>query len=175
MNNLRINRRLQCLMLLMLVVATSGAQGARTMTAYEQARQAPSFELPATDGQTRRLSDFDGQYVLVNFWAVWCHPCRKEMPSMQRVYEELRSDGLAMLAIHVGPSLTGAKKYAEELGLSFPIVVDAEMALSQWQVRGLPTTFLLDREGKIVAGAVGEREWDSPELVRQLREYLQRP
>ena len=158
--------------LLSLALLAAPVQAARVMKGYEKPRAAPAFELPATDGSVRRLSDFQGRYLLVNFWAVWCGPCRKEMPSMQRVYEELRGEDFEMIAIHVGPSLAGAKKYAEQLGLSFPILVDAQMALSRWQVQGLPTTFLLDRDGRIVAEAVGERAWDSPELLMQLQGFL---
>lgn len=142
------------------------------MKAYATPRAAPAFELPSINGGMRRLSDFQGRYLLVNFWAVWCSPCRKEMPSMQRAYEQLRGDDFEMIAIHVGPSLAGARQFAEQLGLNFPIVVDAEMALSRWQVQGLPTTFLLDRSGQVVAEAVGERTWDSPVLLEQLQGFL---
>jgi len=168
--------RLPALLLsLLLSSAPAQAQAARLMKDYEKPRAAPEFELPATDGSVRRLSDFRGRYLLVNFWAVWCSPCRKEMPSMQRVYEQLRGDDFEMVAIHVGPSLKGAREYAEQLGLTFPILVDVQMALSRWQVQGLPTTFLLDRDGRIIAEAVGERAWDSPELSRQLEVYLSAP
>lgn len=158
--------------LLSLALLAAPVQAARVMKDYENPRAAPAFELSATDGSVRRLADFEGRYLLVNFWAVWCSPCRKEMPSMQRVYEALRGDDFEIIAIHVGPSSDGAKKYAEQLGLSFPILVDAQMALGRWQVQGLPTTFLLDPDGRIIAEAVGERDWDSPELQTQLKGYL---
>lgn len=153
----------------------SPTSGARTMTIYETPREAPQFELPATQGGVLRLSDFKGRYLLVNFWAVWCSPCRREMPSMQRAYESLRGQRFDMLAIHVGPSVDGAKKYAGQLGLTFPIAVDADMALSRWQVQGLPTTFLLDPAGRIVAEAVGERAWDSPAMLDEIRRLTDLP
>lgn len=167
-----MNRASAFLLLLSLALLAAPVQAARVMKNSENPRAAPAFELPATDGSVRRLADFEGRYLLVNFWAVWCSPCRKEMPSMQRVYEELRSDDFELIAIHVGPSLDGAKKYAEQLGLSFPVLVDAEMALGRWQVQGLPTTLLLDPDGRIIAEAVGERDWDSPEIKTQLEGHL---
>ena len=151
------------------------AQAARVMKAYEQPRQAPAFELPAVDGSSRQLADYRGRYLLVNFWAVWCSPCVKEMPSMQQAFDTLKDDGLAMVAIHVGPSVEGAKKFADDLGLSFDIVVDEQMALAKWQVQALPTTFLVDREGRIVAEALGDRDWAGESLLDQLRGFLETP
>lgn len=91
---------------------------------------------------------------------------------MQRAYDQLKGRDFEMVAIHVGPSLGNAKEYAEKLGLSFTILVDEEMQLGRWQVQGLPTTFLIDRDGQIIAEAVGERAWDSPELLSQIRAHL---
>jgi len=91
---------------------------------------------------------------------------------MQRLYESLRDEPFELLAVHVGPSLEQAASYAEQLGLSFPIAVDSDLSMSDWQVVGLPSTYLLDPEGKVVAEAIGEREWDDPVLSRELKAYL---
>lgn len=151
-----------------LMVASVSLMAATGIDRRDEPRPAPEFELPATDGSPHRLSDYRGRYLLVNFWAVWCTPCRREMPSMQRVYEQLGGERFELLAIHVGPSLDGAKRYAEQLGLTFPILVDEDMDLGSWQVLGLPTTFLLDPQGRIIAEAVGERSWDEPEMLEHL-------
>lgn len=148
------------------------ASAMRPMKLLETPRVAPTFDLPATDGTRRSLENYRGRHVLVNFWAVWCAPCREEMPSMQAVYDRLGGDDFTMLAIHVGPSIDGARDFAERLALSFDIVVDEDMGLTDWQVLGLPTTFLLDREGRIVAEAVGERDWNDPGLVEQLKQQI---
>ena len=147
----------------------------RTLTPLSTPRDAPSFQLPDLDGAPKHLEDFKGRYLLVNFWAVWCTPCRAEMPSMQRLYETLGDDDLAMLAVHVGPSAANAKQYAKTLGLKFPIVVDENMALSDWQVQGLPTTYLVDPQGRIVAKAVGERHWDSNDMRKALQQLIGKP
>lgn len=135
-------------------------------------RQAPGFELPDLHGNQQTLDDYRDRYLLVNFWAVWCAPCRAEMPSMQRVYDEYAGENFEMLAIHVGPSAFNAKKFADGLKLSFPILVDEHMALADWKVIGLPTTYLISPEGEIVAQAVGDRAWDSPEMIEALEHYL---
>lgn len=91
---------------------------------------------------------------------------------MQRVYEQLKGERFELLAIHVGPSREGASDYAGQLGLTFPILVDEEMDLGSWKVRGLPTTFLIDPQGRIIAEAVGERSWDEPEMRQQLLQLM---
>jgi len=135
-------------------------------------RQAPAFELPGVDGRVHRLSEYRGRYLLVNFWAVWCPPCIQEIPSMERAYAELKGDRFELLAVHAGPTAEDAKGFAGEHGLSFPVLVDESMDLGKWQILGLPTTFLVDPEGTIVAEAVGDREWDSPKMLDTLRAHL---
>lgn len=155
-----------------LLYAGTSVHAASGLRPLETPRSVSDFQLPGIDGDQHRLSDYRDRYLLVNFWAVWCSPCRREMPSMQRLYEKLRGGRFEMLAIHVGPSLEQARTYGQKLGLGFPIAVDTEMGLSDWKVLGLPTSFLLDPQGRIIAEAVGERDWDDPQLIRQLEAYL---
>lgn len=91
---------------------------------------------------------------------------------MERLYRELRDNDFEILAIHVGPSLDRARHAAIELGVTFPVAVDEDMALSAWRVRGLPTSYLLDPRGNIVARAVGERQWDSQAMRKTLEVFL---
>lgn len=156
------------------IVLGSAALAKGPMRMIDTPRVAPAFDLPSVDGTRQRLADYRGKALVVNFWAVWCAPCRKEMPAMQKAYDTLKDEGLAMIAIHVGPSIDGAGQFSRQLGLTFDIAVDEDMALTDWQVQGLPTTFLVDREGRIVADAVGERDWSSKASIAQLREVLQR-
>ena len=87
---------------------------------------APDFEIPALDGGTVRLSDLRGQPVIINFWATWCPPCRKEMPDFQEVYDRYRADGLQFFAINVGESRVAVRDFADRLGLHLPILIDAD-------------------------------------------------
>lgn len=157
---------------LALLLAAPALASQRPMRLLETPREAPAFTLPAIDGTQRQLAGYRGRYLLVNFWAVWCAPCRKEMPSMQATYDAFRDEGLAMVAIHVGPSMAMARDFAAKLGLEFDILVDEDMALTEWQVLGLPATFLVDPEGRLVAEAIGERDWTDPALVGQLRALI---
>ena len=91
---------------------------------------------------------------------------------MQRAYEQLKSERFELVAVHVGPSLEEAKKFADENQLGFPVLVDDSMNLGIWQVLAVPTTYLVDPEGMIVAEAVGDREWDTPQMMDALRGYL---
>lgn len=144
-------------------------EGLRVLTTP---RTVSAFSLPGIDGTQHRLSDYLGRYLLINVWAVWCAPCRQEMPSLNAAYRQLRSERFEMLAIHAGPSLAQAGQYARQLGLRFPIAVDAQLALSAWQVRGLPHTLLLNPKGQVIAEAVGERVWDHPNVLAQLRRLM---
>ncbi len=139
---------------------------------------APDFELPDTDGKLRRLSQSRGKVVMVNFWATWCPPCRREMPSMQRAWDNLKGDDFTMYAVDVGEDedTVFAFTLATGVELKFPILLDKSgAAVKQWPVRGLPTTFILDREGRVVYRAIGGREWDDPSLLHEIRALMRAP
>jgi thiol-disulfide isomerase/thioredoxin len=134
---------------------------------------APAFDLPGPDGTTHSLAAMQGKPVIVNFWATWCPPCRAEMPSMQRAWEQLKDDDVLLIAINVGESKADIDAFLAEVPVSFPLPMDETMGVSQaWPMKGLPTTFVVDPEGRLVYRAQGEREWDDPkllDLVRALR------
>lgn len=134
---------------------------------------APDFLLKTLDGQNRSLQQDRGKVVLMNFWATWCPPCIREMPAMQRLYERFRGRGLEIVAVSVDQGNPDAvRTFSEELKLTFPIVLDPEQATKQdYQVRALPTTFLIDRKGRVVAVGMGAREWDG-EPAFSLIEHL---
>jgi len=133
---------------------------------------AGGFSLKNVAGKEISLDDYKGKFVLLNFWATWCAPCRKEMPAMSNLHNEFGGEGLEVIGVHVGPSLAGIKKFLEAVPVSFTILIDKNMGLASWGVQGLPTTFLINPEGKLVYKAVGEREWDSPEMVTFLKEQV---
>lgn len=136
--------------------------------------KAGSFNLENINGKEVSLSDYKGKFVLLNFWATWCAPCRKEMPAMSNLHNEFGGEGLEVVGVHVGPSLAGVKKFLQAVPVSFTILMDKDMSLASWGVQGLPTTFLVNPEGKLVYEAVGEREWDSPEMVKFLKDLVVR-
>ncbi|MEM7402156.1 MAG: TlpA disulfide reductase family protein, partial [Pseudomonadota bacterium] len=134
--------------------------------------KAANFNLENTHGGDVSLSDFKGKFVLLNFWATWCAPCRKEMPAMSNLHNDFKDAGLEVVGVHVGPSLAGIKKFLEAVPVSFTILIDKDMSLASWGVQGLPTTFLINPDGKLTYKAVGEREWDSQEMVKFLQDQV---
>jgi peroxiredoxin len=138
---------------------------------------APDFALKDIDGKLRRLSENRGKVVLVNFWATWCPPCRREMPSMQRAWKQLKGENFEMLAINVGEDEDTIFGFTFSTGveLTFPILLDRDaQVIKAWPVIALPTSFIVDPQGRIVYRAVGGREWDDPELLKKIRELMPR-
>jgi len=124
--------------------------------APEVGKQAPDFELETLDGQTIALSELEGRPVLLNFWATWCGPCVHEMPFLQQVYEERQGDELLLLAINIGESSSQAAEFLQSYGLSFNVLLDSDTTVAQaYRIQYIPTTFLIDREGKIQEIKVG--------------------
>ena len=114
--------------------------------------------------------------MLVNFWATWCPPCRAELPSLERLWQLLNKEDFVVLAINVGESADIIFPFTGMLepSPSFPILLDLDSSvLSTWPVMGLPTTFIIDRQGRIAYRAVGGRMFDDSALVKQLRELIQ--
>jgi cytochrome c biogenesis protein CcmG/thiol:disulfide interchange protein DsbE len=145
-------RRLLGLMLAALIVlplTTVGCQCGRDSAQVARVgRPAPEFALPALDGQTVSLGDFQGKPVMVNFWATWCGPCVHEVPYIQETYEVWSGKGLVILAVNLGESPSQVQGFMQENQLSFPVLLDGggEVA-GQYGVRGIPTTVFIDSEG----------------------------
>ena len=137
----------------------------------------PDFSLMDLSGKRAELAEFRGQYVLLNFWATWCPPCVKEMPSMDVLYQRYRDRGFAVVAISSdkeGAQLV--RSFTEKLGVSFRILLDPDGRISEaYGAKNLPVSFLLDRQGNVIAAAQGAREWDSPEALSALEEIIAPP
>nr|MCU0766819.1 TlpA family protein disulfide reductase [Gammaproteobacteria bacterium] len=144
------------------LLAAAAAGSDRPLQALRDLPPAPALELPDEEGtKTWRLSELRGKVVLVNFWATWCPPCRKELPSMERLWRQFKDEGLVVLGVNVGE--TGDEVFAFSKGLetplTFPLLLDEESAVAQsWPVKGLPTTFLIDKQGRMAFGVIGGRE-----------------
>lgn len=126
---------------------------------------APDFQLIDLQGNRQALPDYHGKVVLLNFWATWCGPCRVEMPSMERVYQDLKDEGLAILAISSDPQGSiVTRPFVASQGLTFPILHDSDYRVSgSYGVRTLPMSFLIDRNGTLSHRVFGARDWNSPE------------
>ena len=136
---------------------------------------APALKLKGLDGAVHDLARLRGRVVLVNFWATWCPPCRREMPSMERLSQALKGEPFSVLAVDVGEDADTIDLFTSQLDAAptFPILLDTRShTLQAWKVAGLPTTFLVDKRGRIIASAIGGREFDHPELIRAVRALL---
>ncbi len=118
--------------------------------APEEGAMAPNFLLEELKGGEVRLSDLRGQAVVINFWAPWCAPCRKEMPQFVQAYEKYKSDGLVVLAVNLQEGKSIASEFADDFGMDFPVVVDRDGEVGDlYHLLGLPTTYFVDRAGII--------------------------
>lgn len=132
---------------------------------------APSFELSDDKGEVYSLSDFRGKPVIINFWATWCPPCRAELPSMNRAWEKVKDQGIEMVAINVGEDAETVITFQKDHPIDFHVLLDPSgETMSQWPIKGLPTTFVIDKEGRLVYKAIGDREWDSDKLLDKVLE-----
>ena len=111
---------------------------------------APDFTLTTQDGQTVSLSDLRGQVVMINFWATWCGPCRKEMPLLDAIYQRYNRLGFTLLGVNVEEDPSGADEYLAETPVSFPILYDRSNSVSKlYDVNAMPSTVIVDREGNV--------------------------
>jgi peroxiredoxin len=137
--------------------------GDRSSAPADVGAPAPVFRLPDLEGAEVGLADFRGQVVLVNFWATWCKPCEDEMPAMERLYQDLSPEGFELLAVSVDAGIEEVRAFQERLRLSFPILHDGDKEASdRYQSSRYPESFLVDRDGTLVARFIGPREWDTP-------------
>jgi peroxiredoxin len=164
---------------LLVVVAWVGRESYRPVGA---GADAPTFTAYDMSGQEVSLRDYRGKVLLVNIWATWCPPCREEMPSMQRLYEELDDPDFEILAVSVdapqgeedafGREGGNLEAFAEAFDLTFSILHDPEGGIQRtYQTTGVPESFIVGRDGVIYKKVAGPTDWDAPvnqELIRRL-------
>lgn len=147
----------------------------RDFTVASAGSPAPETSLGAKDGSSTTLAAYRGKIVLVNFWATWCAPCIKELPALARLQGKLGGQGFTVLA--VSEDLKGWPVIAPFLGaqkiVALPVLHDPQGAASRmYKVAGLPTSVLLDRDGRELGRLVGPAEWDGPDALTLIGHYL---
>jgi peroxiredoxin len=141
-------------------------------------RQAPNFELANTaTGQTMTMSDFRGKVIFLNFWASFCEPCKREMPSMERLVRQYQDQGLEMLAISLDPQQEDMERFMSEFlpGQRSAMTVLWDPSGDSSQTYGtelIPETYIIDRQGHIVARFVNEYDWTRPEAKQMIEALL---
>ena len=147
---------------------------ASVQAAEEEGIVAPNFTLKSLDGEEVSLSQFRGKYVLVNFWATWCGPCKIEMPSLEAVYQRFKNKNFALLAI--SNDMFGAtivKPFVKANHLNFTILLDQRLKTSNaFGVTSLPSTFMIDPKGEIIGALFGAEDWATPSNILYFENLL---
>jgi peroxiredoxin len=140
----------------------------------EDGQRGPRVVLSTLDGRRAALDDYANKLVILNFWATWCRPCTDEMPTLEALWRQYRGRGLVVLGVSVDRGAPRAliEPYVKNLALTFPILLDPDMATAgAWRVSGIPTTFVVRPGGDVAGVAVGPREWNG-DAMRALVERL---
>jgi peroxiredoxin len=159
---------LACLSALLLGTAASIAAAATAVGS-----PAPDFTLRVLDGPNLRLQEQRGKVVLVNFWATWCGPCRKEMPHLNRIADKYRSSGLVLLGINVDDDARNAADLAAKLGVKFPVLFDTDKKVSKlYDLNSMPSTLVIDRNGRVRYLHRGYQDGYEDLYDKQIRDLL---
>lgn len=133
-----------------------------------------NFSLPDLKEKTHALSDYQGKVVLVNFWASWCTPCLLEMPGMQRLENTLSDKDFVILTLNTTDSVRRIQETLKRLKLSFTVLLDHDgKTFDQWQARVLPTSYLLDKNGRVHYRVDGPMEWDDEYVLLKINQLIQ--
>lgn len=160
-----------------LALAASPASARPVMPFHDAPRELLSPPLTDGDGRALTLADSRGRVVLLNVWATWCVPCREEMPTLDRLQARLGGEDFQVLPLSVDRAgLEPVRRFYEEIGIRHlgQYLAEDLRAMLALGVIGLPTTLLIDREGREIARLVGPAEWDSPEAVAQFETVIAR-
>ena len=143
------------------------------ITSLPKGKIASDFTLKDLNGKVVSLSDYRGKIVFLNFWATWCPPCRKEMPSMEKLYQRFKDEDFVMLAVDLRERQSTVKDFARDYKLNFTILLDSTGKVSDiYGVRAIPTTYLVNRQGKLIGKAVGARDWASKKAFELIEHLL---
>jgi thiol-disulfide isomerase/thioredoxin len=177
-------RRLALLVIVVLLGAAmklyaTGTTGAPANFVLQDApKPLPAITVADGEGNVGSLADLHGKFVLLNIWATWCVPCRKEMPTLDRLQGQLSGLDFQVIALSIDRGGADAvRKFYGEIGIQhIAIHLDpAGVAFQKLGVVGLPTTILVDRDGREVGRLIGPAEWDSPEMIAFLKSFIAQP
>jgi thiol-disulfide isomerase/thioredoxin len=159
-----------------LAVAAVTLAALAAVSALTLLKPAPEVRFKPLAGEAFSTSELRGKVVLVNFWATWCAPCREEMPALQALQHRLGKERLVVLAVNYGESPEKVQQFAQHTPVDFPLLLDRHMeAAKAWQVRVLPTSFVLGQDGDIRYSAVGMLDWGDAQIAQLLTTLSLRP
>lgn len=134
---------------------------------------APNFKLKDIDDVPFELKDTRGNWVFLHFWASWCGPCRKEMPTIEKLIEKTRDKNFKVIMVNTAEDDDTIFTFMASVGLEATTLMDRDGLITEkYKPRGLPTTFLIDPTGRVRYQAIGGREWDNPEYIKFINELV---
>lgn len=138
--------------------------------------KAPNFRLEDLTGKKAELKHYKGKVVFLNFWATWCGPCKEEMPSMEELCKQFKDKDFVFLTISVDyAGVKPVKDFIEKHRYTFPVLIDPKCeTLDLFEVKGIPTTFLIDKKGIIIGRAIGPKDWKKPEVIAVLNLLIEK-
>jgi peroxiredoxin len=171
--NIRISRSIGQFMKLKLFLAVASISLASIAYAlqpgiklYNEPIMAPEFVLSDTDNNIHKLSDYHDKVLIINFWATWCVPCRKEIPLLKAAWKILERENVYLLGIATKDSKDAVEQFQKKNDLEFPLPIDEDGSVAdQWSVIAVPVAFVIDPNGHIAMRIVGGNEWNNPELI----------
>ena len=140
-------------------------------------KKAPNFYLEDLKGKRWELKNLKGKIIFLNFWATWCGPCKEEMPSMETLWQWYKGKDFLLLGISVDyGGVKPVKEFIEKHRYTFPVLLDPKcLALNLYEVKGIPTTFIIDKKGRMIGKAIGPRDWKRPEVISIINLLIEKP
>lgn len=166
---MQVKRVLSVLAMGLFWISGAGAAGFETRAALP----APALKAYDLAGAPKSLDEYRGRMVVLNFWATWCPPCQREMPSLERLRTRMAGRPLEVVAMSSAETADEVKAYLSKMKLGFTVLLDADSSNTRrWKVFALPTTFILDAEGRIRHVLTGPTEWDQGEALAVIESML---
>ena len=156
--------------------ATTSWSAGLGIRAYSEPKAASDFSLRDLAGRVHERADYRDQAYIVSFWATWCTPCIKEFPDLQRAAGILAQEGVTVLTVNNGESKDAIEQFLSKRSISLPILLDeSSTMLEQWRVLALPTAYIVNAKGLVVARVIGGVDWDEPSVLAQVKALIAHP
>mgnify|MGYP000473520607 CR=1 FL=1 len=171
-----MSQRLAMPWLSLWLLACAGQALAANDGSEEAATPAPPLRLENLQGQPLSLADYAGRVVLVNFWASWCGPCITEIPSLRDLHARMAGEPFEILAVNVKEGRFKVHRFSRMMAMPFPVLLDPDgQAFAAWDAQVLPTSFLVDVDGRVRSRIQGPLDWTSDEVIREIEMLLPAP
>jgi len=170
-----MKRTLRSPLILLLAVSLVMGSGLCSAMAERPASKYSDFHLLDTDGIYTRLSDHKGKVIFLNFFATWCPPCRREMPSIQKLHNKMKGKKFEVICVSVDRGdKNKVMNFIKSGGYTFKVLLDSDgSAADKYSVASIPVTFIIDKKGTIVSKVIGERDWAGDDIIKELTRLAQ--